>query len=53
VALIERAGALDVYFENSIEILMPTKASPSPEVVQAVLTEAEVAFPGIRAGETR
>jgi hypothetical protein len=43
-ALIEKTGALDVYFEDTIEILMPDE-KPLPEgAVRAVLTEAEVAF---------
>ena len=43
-ALIEKTGALDVYFEDTIEILMPDDDPLPEEAVKAVLTEAEVAF---------
>ena len=43
-ALIEKTGALDVYFDDTIEILMPD-AVPLPEdAVRAVLTESKVEF---------
>ena len=43
-ALIEKAGALDVYFEDTIEILMPDEEPLREEVVRAILTEAKVEF---------
>ena len=49
-ALIEKTGALDVYFEDSIEILMPEGKPLSEEDVRAVLTGAEVAFSRIVKG---
>ena len=43
-ALIEKTGALDVYFEDTIEILMPDEVPLPEEAVRAVLTESKVEF---------
>ena len=43
-ALIEKTGALDVYFEDTIEILMPDEEPLHEEAVRAVLTESKVEF---------
>jgi len=50
VALIEKAGALDVYFEDTIEILMPQGEPLREEAVKAVLMESEVQFSRIDQG---
>ncbi|MEM7307196.1 MAG: hypothetical protein AAF682_11030 [Planctomycetota bacterium] len=42
--MIERAGALDVYFEEEIEILVADPETFSVAAVEEVLTESEVAF---------
>lgn len=47
-ALIEQTGALDVYFEKTIEILMPDEKPLSEETVKSILVEAEVAFTRIQ-----
>ena len=47
-ALIEQTGALDVYFEQTIEILMPDEKPLSEETVKTILTESEVAFTRIQ-----
>jgi hypothetical protein len=50
--LIERTGALDVYFEDPIEFLMPIEEPPSEEAVREVLTESEIKFTRIAKGTT-
>ena len=52
-ALIEKTGALDVYFEDTIEILMPDEAPLREEVVKAVLTESKVEFSRIEKNASR
>ena len=46
--MIEQTGALDVYFEQTIEILMPDEKPLSEETVKTILTESEVAFTRIQ-----
>ena len=53
VALIEKTGALDVYFEDTIEILMPHEEPLREEAVRAVLDEAKVEFSRIEKGAAR
>lgn len=52
-ALMEKTGALDVYFEETIEILMPNEEPLRGEVVRAVLTEAKVEFSRIEKSTAR
>lgn len=42
--MIERAGALDVYFEDRIEILVQDGAAFREEAVKTVLQECEIGF---------
>ena len=51
--MIEKTGALDVYFEDTIEILMPDEAPLREEVVKAVLTESKVEFSRIEKNAAR
>ncbi len=53
MALIEKTGALDVYFEDTIEILMPDEEPLREEVVRAVLTESKVEFSRIEKSAAR
>lgn len=50
--MIEKTGALDVYFEDTIEILMPSEEPPSEQAVREVLTESEIQFTRIAKGTT-
>ena len=52
-ALIEKTGALDVYFEETIEILMRDEVPLLEEAVRAVLTESEVEFSRIEKSAAR
>jgi hypothetical protein len=52
-ALMEKTGALDVYFEDTIEILMPDEEPLREEVVKAVLAESEVQFSRIEKSTAR
>ena len=49
----EQTGALDVYFEDTIEILMPDDEPLREEAVKAVLTESKVAFSRIEKSAAR
>ena len=40
VALMEKTGALDVYFEDRIEILMPDEEPLREEAVKATVSQA-------------
>ena len=51
--MIEKTGALDVYFEDTIEILMPNGEPLSEQAVRAVLTESKVEFSRIEKGAAR
>ena len=42
--MIEKTGALDVYFEDTIEILMPHEEPLREDAVRAVSTESNVEF---------
>lgn len=53
MALIEKTGALDVYFEDTIEILMPNDEPLLEEAVRAVLTESKVEFSRIEKSASR
>ena len=53
VALIEKTGALDVYFEDTIEILMLDEEPLREEAVRAVLTESKVEFSRIEKSAAR
>jgi hypothetical protein len=48
VALIEQTGALDVYFEETIEILMPDEEPLREEAVRTILGESKVEFSRIQ-----
>jgi len=52
-ALIEKTGALDVYFEETIEILMRDEVPLREEAVRAVLTEFEIEFSRIEKSAAR
>lgn len=52
-ALMKETGALDVYFEDTIEILMPREEPLREEAVKAVLTEAKIEFSRIEKSATR
>lgn len=47
-ALIQQTGALDVYFEKTIEILMPDEKPLSEEKVKSILGASEVEFSKIQ-----
>lgn len=47
-ALIKQTGALDVYFEKTIEILMPDEVPLREEVVRNILGESKVEFSRIQ-----
>ena len=49
----EKTGALDVYFEDTIEILMPGEVPLREEAVKAVLTESKVEFSRIEKSAAR
>jgi hypothetical protein len=49
----EKTGALDVYFEDTIEILMPDEEPLHEEDVKAVLTESKVEFSRIEKNAAR
>lgn len=51
--MIEKTGALDVYFEDTIEILMLREGLLREETVRAVLTEFEVKFSRIETSPAR
>lgn len=53
MALIEKTGALDVYFEDTIEILMPDDEPLREEDVRAVLSESKVEFSSIEKSAVR
>jgi hypothetical protein len=53
VALIEKTGALDVYFEDTIEILMRDEEPLREKDVRAVLTESKVEFSRIEKSAAR
>jgi len=42
--LIEQTGALDVYFEDTIEIVMQDEEPLREDAVKAVLTDSEIEF---------
>ncbi len=46
----QKTGAIDVYFEDTIEILMPTEEAPDDEVVAAVLAAKEIKYSSIERG---
>lgn len=46
--MIEKTGALDVYFEKEIEILLPTPDPLEVAEVKKILEENEVEFSEIR-----
>ena len=48
VALIQQTGALDVYFERTIQILMPDEKPRHEETVKASLDESKVEFSRIQ-----
>lgn len=52
-ALIEKTGALDVYFEDTIEILMPDEGPLREDAVRAVLAESKVEFSRIEKSSAR
>jgi len=51
VALIEKTGALDVYFEDSIQILAP-EGTLEAEAISKVLAENEIEFTEIKEGSS-
>lgn len=51
--MIEHTGALDVYFEDEIEILVADGDSFRDDMIDDVLQEHEVAFTRIQGGGTR
>ena len=51
--MIEQTGALDVYFEDTIEILMPDEEPLREEAVRAVLTESKIEFSRIERSAAR
>jgi len=52
-ALIEKTGALDVYFEDTIEILMPDEQPLREEAVRTILAESQVEFSRIQKSSAR
>lgn len=46
--MIEETGALDVYFEDEIQILVDGDTELDVERVAAVLTESEISYSEIR-----
>ena len=49
----KETAALDVYFEDTIEILMPNEEPLREEAVKTVLTEAKIEFSRIEKSATR
>ena len=49
----EKTGALDIYFEDTIEILMPDEGQVREEDVRAVLIENKVEFSRIEKSAAR
>lgn len=49
--MLEKTGALDVYFEDSIEILVANEPV-QVEAISEVLTEKEIAFTAIEESST-
>lgn len=48
MALIQQTGAIDVYFEETIRILMPNAKPLREDVVRSILDEAQVEFSRIQ-----
>jgi hypothetical protein len=51
--LIQQTGALDVYFEEQIEILMPDEKALREDLVRSILSESEVEFSQIQKASRR
>jgi len=48
--LLEKTGALDVYFEDSMQILVSEMDTFSVETLESVLKEKQIAFTTIERG---
>ena len=46
----EKTGAIDVYFEEKIEVLMPGEEPPAASAVAEVLTATKINYTSIEKG---